>query len=369
MKRHGPMIWGICRRVLGQEQDAEDALQATFLVLARQAAKIRKQESLASWLHGVALHMSKDARKADARRAFTRTKHPSQRRRPVHIQNFPGARPRRSWMKKSAACHRFTASRSCSAAWKTRAVPTWQGCSSDQTGHRLESRSRGPNNSSKKRLTKRGVELGGPTFGSRHYCRISLGHRTARFDGLTSRAAVETLASPGLASVSISPIRSDFPLVQGMMKGMALSQFKAMSLVVLVFGSAVACLRSAAPRWLPESTLPLMHRQIRSIRSSAELSRGQPGPDLPTRTDFFGDPLPVGAVARLGTIRFRQVERSAAIAFSPDGKSVAASGIGAVVHIWETATGKEISRFTSRPDSLVNFESISIPSIPWTAQP
>src|SRR5580704_7503228 len=54
VRRHGPMILGVCRRVLGNAHDAEDAFQATFLVLVHKAASLKSQQLVGNWLYGVA---------------------------------------------------------------------------------------------------------------------------------------------------------------------------------------------------------------------------------------------------------------------------------------------------------------------------
>jgi RNA polymerase sigma factor (sigma-70 family) len=68
VQRHGPMVLGVCRNVLHHQQDAEDVFQAAFLVLARKARTIRKQQALSSWLYGVAYRLALKARTRRSRR-------------------------------------------------------------------------------------------------------------------------------------------------------------------------------------------------------------------------------------------------------------------------------------------------------------
>src|SRR6185312_1333070 len=68
VERHGPMVLRVCGRILRDPHDAEDAFQATFLVLARRVGSLRRRESLASWLHGIARRVSLHARADAARR-------------------------------------------------------------------------------------------------------------------------------------------------------------------------------------------------------------------------------------------------------------------------------------------------------------
>jgi DNA-directed RNA polymerase specialized sigma24 family protein len=62
VQRHGPMVLAACRRILGDAHAAEDAFQATFLILAREGAKVVRREKVASWLYVVAVRAAREAR-------------------------------------------------------------------------------------------------------------------------------------------------------------------------------------------------------------------------------------------------------------------------------------------------------------------
>src|SRR5262249_52828810 len=67
LDRHGPMLLGLCRRLVG-ERLADDVVQATFLVLARKACSIHRRDSLVNWLYGVAQRLARQARLTEAAR-------------------------------------------------------------------------------------------------------------------------------------------------------------------------------------------------------------------------------------------------------------------------------------------------------------
>jgi DNA-directed RNA polymerase specialized sigma24 family protein len=93
MRRHGPMVLGVCRRLLRHAQDAEDAFQATFLLLVRKAARIGKAELLGSWLYGVALRVAirsrlQAARRQQKERTDTERRAAAQRSQPRRAQSW-----------------------------------------------------------------------------------------------------------------------------------------------------------------------------------------------------------------------------------------------------------------------------------------
>jgi RNA polymerase sigma factor (sigma-70 family) len=341
MRRHGPMVLSVCRRILRHGQDAEDAFQATFLVLARKAAAISKRESVGSWLHGVAYRL---AHKARAERERRRQQEPRAERTPPTSPLCEAA-----WRELQAVLDEELAR----LPEKYRApllLCYLEGQTHDQTARQLglpvgtvHTRLSRGRELLRVRLTRRGLELSATAFAT------SLAANTTTA-ALPAGLFVTTVKSAQLFSVGNAAAAgvsgSVAALAEGALKAILMAKVKT-TMLVLIAGVLVAGAGALTQRgWVthpPEAQLPVA-QQSAPLRP---VGQSPPAPECPPSIDRFGDPLPAGAVARLGTIRFRSPARSY-LTFSPDG-ALLASGVGDTITLWDPTTGKEIRHCVGHP--------------------
>jgi RNA polymerase sigma factor (sigma-70 family) len=237
VKRHGPMVLGVCRRVLGDRHTAEDAFQATFLVLARKALALSRREQLASWLHGVAWRVAADARARAARRHANekrlRMMSPAEDSDEIHRTEL------RSILDEELAGlperHR-TALVLCELEGLSRREAAGRLGVSEGT---LSSRLARAKIRLRERLIRRGITLSAAAFG------FALGHDaqavTVRSSLLDSTIRVATLVGTGspLAGVASTSVTT---LTEGVLKAMLISKLKFafLGLVTLVLATTGA---------------------------------------------------------------------------------------------------------------------------------
>jgi RNA polymerase sigma factor (sigma-70 family) len=325
VRRHGPLVLAVCRRVLLHEHDAEDAFQAAFLVLARRAASIRKGESVGSFLYGVAYRIAMKERTRLARR----------RQRERHVQ--PPAATGADY----------------EAAWRE-----LQGLL-DEGLHRLPEKYRTPfvlccleGKSKKEAACELGCKEG--TVSSR------LARARKELVALLSRKGVSlavALAAVDLtqsaASEAVPPPLAD-ACVQAAMHFCAGTSLgagagRAARLAEAALGSMTALRWKVATTLLLTACLTLggagpepPAAAVRKGDTPSLATRSQPEAKGKAPRDRYGDPLPEGAVARLGTVRFRFP--SAGTAFLPDGKTVVSAGPDSI-KLWEARTGRLLREF------------------------
>jgi RNA polymerase sigma factor (sigma-70 family) len=267
LRRHGAMVLRVCRRVLHDEHDAEDAFQATFLLLARKASSLRSQASVASWLHGVAYRVALKARAGAGRRRF----HESQAAGPSTLEPDVLAdvtlRETEKLLDEELARlpEKYrTPLVLCCLEGKTRdEAAGLLGWSSSLIKSRLEE-ARGL---LRCRLRRRGLVLSVPLLASALARQTASAAVTPELAAATVRAAV-SFAGPGVMSAGVVPAPVA-ALTEGVLQAMWMSKIKLAAAVVLAVG-----LVGAGSGWLA-------HRTLAAGVPGAQTSRQGADPDRP----------------------------------------------------------------------------------------
>lgn len=333
LRRHGPMVLRVARRVLGSEPDAEDVFQATFLLLARRAGAIRKRDSVAGWLHTVAHRLALSARGERARR--------QEREKGAAAARSIESSSEPAWSELEVTLHE--ALDQLPAKYRTPLVYCYlEGWTQEEVARQLGKPlgtvrswlARG-RELLRKRLLRRGISLSvegtsaallASTCAPVEAVPVSLRMATLK--------AAHLLAAGGSAMTLISP-----PVAALVRKGlmtMLTTKLKTGAAWVLAVAVLVAGTGWAAHRTFRDEPLE-------ANETAEEAAPKQASSEDRPRTDAFGDPLPPGAVARLGTVRFRHEDGIFQLAVSPDGRTVAAAA-GKSVALWDSQTGRLTGR-------------------------
>jgi RNA polymerase sigma factor (sigma-70 family) len=337
--RHGPLVLGVCSRVLHDPHDADDVFQATFLVLVRKARSIRKPGSLSCYLHGVAYRLALKL-KASAGRRRTHER----RVTPVDARLDPDL----SWREVRALIDeellRLPATQRlplvlCYLEGQTQDEAARQlGWSRGTLKRRLEcGRER-----LRLRLTRRGVTLGAGLFAAAVTASTTRGAINAALRRATVTAGLQFQAGgKGVPGASRAVV-----LAETALRTLLPVRMKLGVILIVMLGFGVG----AAGLMLGEA--PAAKKADSKLQGSADRPKPggvRTGTQKHVRKDLHGDALPDGAMARLGTLRLRHGDMTASALFTRDGKTViVGDGRGNIVY-WDVASGREIRRLGPTP--------------------
>jgi RNA polymerase sigma factor (sigma-70 family) len=217
VNRHGPMVWGVCRRRLSHH-DAEDAFQATFIVLARKASSIAHRATVGNWLYGVAHQTALQARRTAGRRREVQVETPDVE---APQDQWADVRPILDEELSRLPDHYRAVIVLCDLEGRTRKEVARQfSCPEGTVASRL-ARAR---EMLAKRLTARGVAL---SFGA-----LVLSHNVSAVPASVASSTIKAASLCGKAAVSLKVAA----LTEGVLKAMLVMKLKAAVAVVLVLG-------------------------------------------------------------------------------------------------------------------------------------
>jgi RNA polymerase sigma factor (sigma-70 family) len=320
VRRHGPMVRGLCRRLLGDPGRADDVFQATFLVLARRAGSIRRRAAVGSWLYGVARRLSHKAQRGDARR-----------RR--HERRAAESRPH--WTAPDAGWAELLAvldeelGRLPEQARAPLLLCYLEGYTQDEAARflgwsvaTLRRRLAWGRDLLRRRLTRRGATLFAGLFAALLAPRAATAAVPESLALATAHAAADFAAGGPATTAAAALARSALatvwhrPLAAG---AVVLLTLAAAGTGGWAFHTPDEPAAAAAP-----PAPPAPERQ--------PLTETAPG-------DRLGDPLPEGALVRFGSTRFRHAGGITCAALAPDGSVIATEGAN-VLRLIDMATGR-----------------------------
>ncbi|MCI0461412.1 MAG: sigma-70 family RNA polymerase sigma factor [Gemmataceae bacterium] len=325
LRRHGPMVLDVCRSVLGNEADAEDAFQATFLTLARKAGSIRKAASLASWLHGVAYRTALRARADSARRQRHEARAPE--------RGTPTGPDELTWREARQAVHEELARLPerhraalvlCYLEGKTQDEAAAQLGLAKGTlkGHLERGRAL-----LRARLVSRGLGPGAV---------LALGAWPAatRAASLSPPLLVPTVKAATAVATGGSAASAVSPNVAALSEGMVKAMFvKKLTIAALLF---LAIAGSGAGLALSMQEPPRAGAAWRAGRVNAPVQESNPQSAIPNpQSADPGRPIRTLAGHR---------ERVTSVAYSPDGLWIATAAWDGTARLWDANSGKEVSR-------------------------
>jgi RNA polymerase sigma factor (sigma-70 family) len=349
VERHGPMVLGLCQRILGERAAAEDAFQATFLVLVRRAPSLGTGQPLAGWLHAVGQRVALKARaQQTAQRQRERRSAPMPRQDTldqVTWQELRGvldqeiARLPDKYRNPLVLCY-------------------FEGKSHERAARELDCPTRSLSNRLvrarellRRRLVRRGLTLSAAALAGTltETAAAALAHIPALLTLTTVRAA--TMFAGGQAGAGCGLGTRAALLAQEAIKETIGIKSKLLLLLVVLglTGLALAGLGdlgdlggAGLARETAKGEAAMDAAPVTQVKDDTTGSKKEGAP----ATDLYGDPLPPGALLRLGSTRLRQYPSCLGVAFSPSADLLVSSGMENTVHFWEAATGKELRQIT-----------------------